>query len=261
MPEGDWKTVCLDHSQAAAANMQPLITAAMPYPSGLRSIGAAADAMLPVESKGLPPPDPSLLLLWPLLLPRTLVVVADAACVGELEVSTRSDVTVPVIEGSVLVAALRTRELAVVVPSSMMLWVAEEEVRLELEVVIATKAVVVEMSVGVVEDTGLVELETGVVLVTSSVVDAASVLAGGVLLGAWLVVLGAMLVEGSADDSMAFAFGHMACGPPSCVNANSTLWPMLELPHASLMFAVMACRAVTQPRLHFLFVKSEGWHA
>jgi len=236
--------------------MQPLITAAMPYPSGLRSIGAAADAMLPVESKGLPPPDPSLLLLWPLLLPRTLVVVADAACVGELEVSTRSDVTV-------LAAELRARELAVVVPSSIMLCVAEEEGWLELEVVIATKAVVVEISVGVVEDTGVVELETSaeVVLATSSVVDAASVLAGGVLLGAWLVVLGAMLVEGSADDSMAFAFGHMACGPPSCVNANSTLWPMLELPHASLMFAVMACRAVTQPRLHFLFVKSEGWHA
>ncbi|KAK4901106.1 hypothetical protein LTR27_001662 [Elasticomyces elasticus] len=219
--------------QAAAANMQPLIIAAMPYPSGLRSIGAAADAMLPVESKGLPPPDPSLLLLWPLLLPRTLVVVADAACVGELEVSTRSDVTV-------LAAELRARELAVVVPSSMMLCVDEKEVRLELEVVIATKAVVVEISVGVVEDTGLVELETGALLVTSSVVDAASVLAGGVLLGAWLVVLGAMLVEESADDSMAFAFGQMACGPPSCVNANSTLWPMLELPHSSLMFAVMA---------------------
>jgi len=217
------------------------------------------------------------------------VELAEVA-VGELEVSTTSAVAVLVMgavdvseltgeaelvaESEVTdVSELTERALAVMVPENTMLDVvgADDEYGAELvdaAVVIAPTAVVVGVSEDVVGAAAVVDVvgaavDCGVelgVLEGATVVDAGAVDdAGGALLGAWLAVLGAALLDGAADDKIGPAFGHIACGPPLLRKATSTLVPTaLVLLQALLTFAVMACSALTQATLHVLVVKSEG---
>jgi len=227
---------------------------------------------------------------WP--PPRAPVAVElVAAAVGELEVSMTSAVAVLVVgamevcelldgielveESEVMeVAEVARSALAVVVPEKTMLddiVAIEDETGSELvdaAMVRAATAVVVGCSVDVVEGAAVVDVVGGAVdcgvelgvLEGATVVDAGAVEdAGGVLLGAWLVVLGEALLGGAADDKIGPAFGHIACGPPLLRNATSTLpstaWVLLQ---ALLTFAVMACSALTQATLHLLVVKSEA---
>lgn len=103
---------------------------------------------------------------------------------GELEVS-MSSIVVLVVSGIEVIAELGASEVMVVVPDEVGV---RDEVDVVLLVVIATTTVEEKDSAGVVEGAALVDVvDAGVelvVLAACSVVDAASVLAGGVLLGA-----------------------------------------------------------------------------